>query len=222
MNQPRPATVTVAFALQIALVGVLLLLVGTTVAEAIHYDGIIDRAALATSPDPGEVSSERSFNVVSAIVAGFLGLALAVWLAITAIGMRRGSNVARVLALVGLGLPLLGLGALCAAGGLVGLAVLGIFLAPIDESGPPDEEFGLEPFNETFYSELDRLNAGGWSIAFEAVDGVAMTLGAMLAVAVAVLLLVGPTNRFFRPSAPRPPVPVLWYPLPPWSGHPRP
>ncbi|MBM0231484.1 hypothetical protein JNW91_06175 [Micromonospora sp. STR1_7] len=41
---PRPATVTIAFWLQLAVVLVLLGLAALTVAQAVHFDGQIDRA----------------------------------------------------------------------------------------------------------------------------------------------------------------------------------
>ena len=98
----RPATVTVAFALQVALAGTLLVSAALAIAGAVHYDGLIDRAQLTTTPAPGEVAGERAANLAGALFVSVPAVLLAVWLGITAIRLRRGSNVARILIRVAL------------------------------------------------------------------------------------------------------------------------
>ena len=221
---------TVAFALQVALVGTLLLMIATAVAGAIRYDGLIDRAARAVGASAGDVSFERSTNLSGALGTAIPALVLAVWLGVAAVWVRRGSNVGRILSLVGLGLPLL-LGVLgCLFGGLFGGVLLVGLLA-----APPDDFLVEEEFTDTgefaLYEELERLDTGGWSIAFEVTGVTTAALALLLGVATAVLLLTGPSDRFFRPwrrmPVPAPPWPVPGYAMPPyapplWYGHPAP
>src|SRR5690349_9389974 len=137
-------------------------MIGMSVAHAVHYDALVDQAARAGDPD-GDAALERSGNLFETIVVSALGLLLAVWLAVAAIWLRRGSNVARVLTLVGLGAPAaLGLLA-CLCGGLGGVLLTGLFLAASDETVPDDE---VIPAGSAFYDELDRLDSDGWSTTF--------------------------------------------------------
>lgn len=221
---PRPATVTVAFALQVALVGTLLLMIATAVAGAIRYDGLIGRAARAVGASAADVSLERSMNLSGTLGTAVPALVLAVWLGVAAVWVRRGSNIGRILSLVGLGLPLvLGLVG-CLLGGLLG----GVFLVGM-LAGPPDEFLAEEEFTGTsemaLYEELARLDSGGWSIAFEVTGMAAVAVALLLGVATGILLLTGPSDRFFRPwrqpPAPVPPWPVP-YPPPFWYGPPAP
>src|SRR5690349_6320936 len=115
---PRPSAVTVAFALQLGLAGLLLFLAGVVIARAVHYDGLIDEALrLAGTQGATDASFERSSNVAGSVIAAFPALLLSAWFIVTAFWLRRGSNVARILALVGLATPLAAGILLCGLGG---------------------------------------------------------------------------------------------------------
>ncbi|WP_345070210.1 hypothetical protein [Phytohabitans flavus] len=217
----RPATVTVAFGLQLGVVAILLALAALTVVEAVVYDGLIDRAAELTNADPEEVSMERASNVQ---ITAFTTLAAVVLLALfaaTAFPVRSGSNVARILTCVGAGIP-----ALCcvACGGFGTLAaVLLIGFAPpedLDEEGPWLEE-------TPFYDKLFELESTGSAAWLGGLVPALIVLGCVLAIVVAILLLVPPSNRYYRPPLPPlttpgypfaypvPPGPPYAYPAPP-------
>jgi hypothetical protein len=193
-----PSAVRVALALQVALAVTLLLLVAVAVAEAIHFDSLIDRAARTVGADPVEVALERSGNVSGVLFTGIPALLLAAWLGVTAWGMRRRSNVARILALVGLGAPLV-MGVLaCLAGGLLGVLLAGVFLqssGEVDTADMEDADWG----GEALFDELDRLSGSGWSIAFDAISGSGLLLVVLLAVATGTLLLTGTSRHYFQP-----------------------
>ena len=214
---PRPATVTVAFTFQVALVATLLLMIGMAVAGAVHFDALIDQAARAPGADPGEAAAERSGNLAGALAAAVPELVLAVWLGSTAFPMRRGSNVARILTLVGLGTPLV-LGLLgCLVGGAFGMLFA---LAGPDAAGP-DGDPVAGPDDSVFYQQLDRLDSDGWSIVLGVLGMAGVVLALLFGVATGVLLLTGASDRYFRPRRPAPP-PMTYpipYPYPPAYGY---
>jgi hypothetical protein len=197
---PRPATVTVAYAFQLALTGLLILLLALSIAEAVHYDGLIDQAAGQAGTLAEEVSDERAANVAGALFAGIPALLLAVWLGLSSIWVRKGSNVARILTLVGLGAPLLLLLVGCGIGGLMGVLAFGM---PASEPGTFDDDGGFSHVGADdgsgFYGELYRLDSGPWSVASSAIGVTAVVLLLVLGVATAILLLTGGANRWFRP-----------------------
>ncbi|MCY1144481.1 hypothetical protein OWR29_41340 [Actinoplanes sp. Pm04-4] len=201
----RPTVVSVAFWFQVALVGLLLLVIGVSIAATIHYDGLIDQAAQGTGIDPDEVAFERDSNLGFALILGLPLLVLTIWLGVTVAFIRRGSNVARILTWVGLGAPA-GLVLLsCLFGGVFGLFGVLAF-AQFDESDFDDPDFsdGSLEFTDgsggDFYDRLYNLDSGGLSLAYDAIQAVAVTLAFLLAIAIVVLLLTGPANRFFRPN----------------------
>jgi hypothetical protein len=215
----RPAAVTVAFALQLAAVGTLLLMVGVAIADAIHYDGLIDQAIRITGPDASEAAFERSANLSGALIIAIPAVLMAVWLGIAAVWVRRGSNVARILTLIGLGAPLLLSLLFCLFGGLFGVLMLGLFAASSDDVLADDESFaddeGLAPWDESnFYDELLRLDSGGWSVAFDVLGTTSAAMGALLGIATGILLLTSASNRYFRPqeAMPRLPYPPPYHP----------
>lgn len=217
--RPRPAPVTVAFALQLALTGTLLVTIGIAVAEAFHYDALIRQAALTAEADASDAAFERSTNVVGASAIAVPATLLAVWLGTAAAWLRRGSNVARILTLVGLGAPvLLGLLA-CLFGG-----VLAVMMVPF-LAGLPDEPLPDEPMPEgdgsASYQRLERLDGGGWSIAFDVAGMTTTSATFLLGISTGVLLLTGASNRYFGAEQSMPggypppyPVPAYRYPTP--------
>ncbi|MEH0820631.1 MULTISPECIES: hypothetical protein [unclassified Micromonospora] len=206
---PRPTAVTVAGWLQIAAAVVLLALVGLVLWHAVEWNGEIDRAArLVPDADPEEVSGERVGNIVMSCVVGVSALLLAAWLALTARGVRRGSNVARILVFVAGGLQAL---VCCAQGGLAFLFIPFLFAF-----GGPEEEWESEEVPAEFLPEesrfLETLYGTGPDPAgdvFFAVGGVGATLVLGLTAAAVVLLVLPPVHRWFVPRAATPDAPRL-------------
>ncbi|GGQ72640.1 hypothetical protein [Couchioplanes azureus] len=233
---PRPTTVTAAFACQVALVGTLLLITATAVAQAVRYNALIGRAARTVGASPADVSAERAMNLSSTLAIAVPLVVLAVWLGLAAVGVRRGSNVARILSVVGVGMPLaLGL-LVCVLGGLLGsVLAVGLLAGPPDDSFAEDDSgFVVEEFASdgeiALYEEMTRLDTGGWSTALDVIGTTVGMLALLLGAATAILLLIGPSDRHFRPrrwvpppTPPAAPWPAPGYPLPPphpWYGGP--
>lgn len=208
----RPTVVTVAFWLQLAAVVVLLGLIGLVVAEAVHYDGQIDRALrLVPDADPMEVSDERMSNIFMAASIGVPALLLAGWLAATALPVRRGSNTGRILVFVAAGAQLL----LCLAQGCSGVFLIPLALAAgatdpgFDPSGdvPPDgADWQESKFLHTLYSQGDPPD-----VVFAA-GGIAVLAVLALTATVVLLLALPQANRYFKPR----------HPASPAFGHPAP
>ncbi|GAA4955422.1 hypothetical protein [Actinoplanes utahensis] len=198
---PPPPTVRVAIALQFALVATLTSMAAVAVAEAVHYDSLIDQAARVVGASPADVAVERSGNVSAALFTTVAALLLATWLGVTAWRMRRRSNIARILALVGLGAPL-ALGVLaCLAGGLIGVVLAGALLSS-PAGVEPEEADSTAWGGEALFEEIDRLSGTGWSLAFDAAGSITLLLGLLLTVATGVLLLVRGSSHYFRPEPP--------------------
>ena len=213
----RPTSVTVAFGLQLALAGLLLVLVVLDIAESIHYDALIDEALRLAGPVANEEArSERSSNLFFALVLGIPVLLLAVWFGVTAFGVRRGSNVARILTLIGLSAPL-GLGVLvCCLGGT---GVLMFAMLATSAGGDFSEDTSGEEFDtmtdSPFYTELFRLDEGTGSTVFFVLGQTTAAFALLAGIVVGVLLLTA--NAYFRP---RPPAP--WPPYPAYPPYPPP
>ncbi|MEU7802814.1 hypothetical protein AB0B10_26485 [Micromonospora arborensis] len=191
---PRPATVTIAFWLQLAVVLVLLGLAALTVADAVHFDGQIDRAVrLVPDADPDEVTGERQGNVAMALILGVPAVLLAVWLAVTAVPVRRGGNVARILVFVASGTQLLVCVAQCCSGGFL-VPLLTIPETPAEPPADWDEEWGTSTFFDTLYAGNDS-----WDSLFVPAAGLGVLTVLTLSVAVVLLLALPPANRWFVP-----------------------
>ncbi|XVU22313.1 hypothetical protein ACQPZJ_34265 [Actinoplanes sp. CA-054009] len=228
-----PTTVRVAFYFQLAVAAMLLLFVGAVIARAVHYDGLITEAALPTAADPAIVADERSINLTGTLFPAIPALILAIWLGITAFLVRRGSNVGRILTFVGMGAPV----ALFLSGCLVGGFGLFVFFGSLAAGGIDEEDpYADEPFpddtdyypdsftGDAFYDRLYALDNGGWSIAYEVISFSALLLALACAIVTVVLLLTGPSGRFFRPGrAVTPPRPLPYgYGMPPAYPAPMP
>ncbi|MET7667593.1 hypothetical protein [Micromonospora luteifusca] len=191
---PRPVTVTIAFWLQLAVVLVLLGLAALTVADAVHFDGQIDRAVrLVPDADPEEVTGERQRNVAMALILGVPAVLLAVWLAVTAVPVRRGGNVARILVFVASGTQLLVCVAQCCSGGFL----VPLLTIPETSAEPPadwDEEWETSTFFDTLYSGNES-----WDALFIPAAGLGVLTVLTLSVAVVLLLALPPANRWFVP-----------------------
>ncbi|MDH6465471.1 hypothetical protein M2302_005673 [Micromonospora sp. A200] len=197
---PRPTAVTVASWMQIAAAVVLLALLGLVIWQAIEWNGEIDRAArLVPDADPDEVSGERFGNIVMSCVLGVPALLLAAGLLATARGVRRGSNVARILVFVVGGLQLL---ATCAQGGLSVLFIPFLFAL-----GGPEEDWDSDMPAEFMPEEsgfMRELYGDGSDPTGDVLFG-AGSLGTLLVVGLtltAVVLLALPSvHRWFVPRA---------------------
>jgi hypothetical protein len=219
----RPASVTVAFWLQLAVVLVLFVMVGLVVAYAMYFDGQISRAVeLVPEADPDEVSAERVGNLVTSVVLGAIILAVAVWLAASAVPVLRGSNVARILVFIAAGAHVL----LCAAPCLSGAAIAPVFLAGAPEEPPAGVYVGEEAWQESRFIETLYSQTLPFDDAFFLGMTVGSVMEVMLAVAVVVLLAVPPASRYFVPRRPAPawsggyapPAGSAWPMVPPWPG----
>ena len=212
-NTARPATVTAAYALQLALTATLVVIIALAIADAVLYDGLIDQAARATGAGRDDVDGERASNVFGTLMIALPALLLAGWLGVTGWWVRRGSNVARILTLVALGAPLiLGLVA-CVVGSLGGLLLAGLLLAPSGEPFPEEAEGDFTGLTEGgFYDELWRLDSNGWSAVSDALGLTASATALILGISVAVLLLTSASSRYFRPQHPAPALPLPVYP----------
>ncbi|MGC4849289.1 hypothetical protein ACLQ3F_18760 [Micromonospora sp. DT15] len=191
---PRPATVTIAFWLQLAVVLVLLGLTALTVAEAVRFDGQIDRAVrLVPDADPDEVAGERQGNVAMTLILGVPAVLLAVWFAATAVPVWRGANVARILVFVASGAQLLVcFGQCCSGGFLVPL----LTMPEIGDEPPPDwdEEWETSTFYDTLYAGTDP-----WEDLLIPAAGLGVLTVLVLSAAVTLLLALPPANRWFVP-----------------------
>ncbi|MFC8297405.1 hypothetical protein [Micromonospora orduensis] len=195
IRPPRPATVTIAFWLQIAVVLVLLGLAALVAVEAVHFDSQIDRAVrLVPDADPSEVAGERQGNVAMALIFGVPAVLLAVWLAVTAAPVRRGANVARILVFVASGAQLLVCFAQCCSGGFL----VPLLTAAEMETDPPaewDEEWESSTFFDTLYAGTDP-----WDDLFFPAAGLGVLTVLTLSTAVVLLLALPPANRWFVPA----------------------
>lgn len=204
----RPASVTIAFWLQLATAAVLLLLIGLMVWHGVHWDGEIDRAArVVPDANPDEVHGERIGNVVMSATLGVPLLLLAVGLAVTAPFVRQGRNAARILVFVAAGVSLLiGLGPGCAGTLFLPFA---LFAGPPVQEGPPDSGtdggWGESKFITELYSNPDPADD-----AFLAAGLLGVGTVFVLTVAVVLLLALPPATRYF---VPRPAAGAGFYPV---------
>ncbi|MFC0005156.1 hypothetical protein [Micromonospora siamensis] len=212
VRPPRPHVVTVAFWLQIALVTVLLLLVALVVWHAFYWNGEIDRALAAVpDADPAEVAGERSSNVVPSAVLGGLAVLVALGWGITAIGVRRGSNPARITTFVLGG----ALALLCIGPGCSGALLVPFFMIAGDPEGDYDEydDPGADPGESKFLDTLYSSSTYGSDDLFFGLGGIGVLLVVGLTIAVVVLLLTPTANRWFNPRTASAP-PAIGYPAP--------
>ncbi|KOX14835.1 hypothetical protein ADK66_01775 [Micromonospora sp. NRRL B-16802] len=190
---PRPGTVTIAFWLQLAVALILLGLAALAVAQAVHFDGQITRAArLVPDADPAEVASERQGNVLMALVVGVPAVLLAGWLAATAGPLRRGSNIARILVFAASGAQLLVCFGQCCSGFLVSMLVAPEIEAP--SSADFDDEWETSKFLDTLYSGTDPLDELFFPMAGLSVLAVLALIGAVV-----LLLALPPAAGWFVP-----------------------
>lgn len=213
---PRPATATVAAALQLGIVLLALGLIAAAWIGYISHDEMIDRAVkLVPEADPEVVASERSSNRFGSVMASVLSSGIALWFGATLWPVWRGSNLARVVTAVGAGMQTAVAVLISCGGGVFGLMFLPLIAGdPGLEGGDPLTDPGLYE-EDPFYDKLFQLQDSGAGMLPGMVLGIGMMLLALLAGALLVLLLVPPSNRWFSP---RPPSPVatgvpIYYPV---------
>ena len=196
---PRPVTVTIAFWLQLAAALILLGLAALVVVEAIQWDAAIDRAVRQVpDADPNEVRAERVSSITMSVILGVPALALGLWMALTAPGVRQGSNTARIMFFVAGGAQLLFcFFQACAGMFFVPLIAFGAVEEPYyDEDLPPDGDFWQESdFFETLYGEPSVSEAVIFSLA-----GFGVMTVLLLTATVVLLLALPPANRWFVPK----------------------
>jgi hypothetical protein len=141
-----------------------------------HFDDVLRRAAERTAASPQEVGQERNANRIVNGVAIAVVLLTAAALSVPALWLRRGNPVSRVLSCVA------GVGAaLCCCTGY-GLGTAG-------QSSQSSSEL---------QSEVSRLSVRETPV-WVGLIALPAVLVAPLAITAVVLLLVPPSNRFFRP-----------------------
>lgn len=203
-------------------------MIATVVAGAIRYDALIDKAARAVGASASDVSFERSMNLSTTLTVAVPLAVLAVWLGLAAVWVRRGSNVARILSLVGLGMPpVLGLLGCLFGSVFGGILMMGLLAGPSDDffvedgASVDDSAFVEEDFTGegemALMEELARLDTEGWSIALQVTGMTTAAVALLLGVATMVLLLTGPSDRHFRPWRR---VPSFTPPTGPWPAPP--
>lgn len=195
----RPAQVTVAFWLLLSAAVLLLGVVGVAVAHAFYYDDLISQAvAQVPTADPDEVDSERVGNLVGTLVVGVPPLLLAIWLALTARPVLRGSNIARIMVFVAAGGQVL-LGMLQFCGGFVLASVLSSAFEDdggLDDGALDDGSWENSDFYDTLY------NSDEWFSDIFLFLVVAVALIVVLLTLTSVLLLaIPPAHRYFVPKA---------------------
>ncbi|MEH1164751.1 hypothetical protein V6V47_05125 [Micromonospora sp. CPCC 205539] len=207
---PRPGTVTVAFWLQLTMVLILVALAAMAVAEAVHFDDEISRAArLVSDADPAEVAGERKSNVAITLIIAVPALLLAGWLAATAGPVRRGRNTARIMVFVASGAQLLVCFAQCCSGGLI---VPTLFQPETVAEPGSDDVWQESRFYDTLYSNADPLDN-----LFVPAAGVTVLAVLIMTAALVLLLALPPAHRWFVPRAastegPPAPVALAWSP----------
>jgi hypothetical protein len=144
--------------------------------ELTHVDEWLRRAAANVPVDAGQINLQRrAVQIASGIAIGLLVLA-AVALFAPALGLRRGSRAARVVACIA------ALGAAVCSCGVGGLSILG---SQINNQG------------SRFEQEFTRISADTTptAVAASSVPAVAVPVLSLLAF---ILLVVPASNRFFR------------------------
>ncbi|MBL7261733.1 hypothetical protein [Paractinoplanes lichenicola] len=218
----RPTVVTVAFWLQVALVATLVLVVAVSIADTVHYNGLIDEAVRTTStPDMTSISWEREDNIAGLLFVAVPMFVLAVWLGVSAIFVRRGSNVGRVLTWVGVGAPALLMLLSCLLG-LLGVFAFAMIAIPFEDPSVYEDDPDFTGDDFAFSDTVYNLDDGGWSLAYDIITAVGFVLILLLAVAVVVLLATSPAARWFRRGEPerRPLRPAFPYATPPAPYYP--
>jgi hypothetical protein len=189
----RPWSVSAASVLLVVAAVLAALPLVSLVYDLTHFDDVLRRAAERTGASPLEVSQQRTANRIVNSVAIAAVLLTSAALLVPAPWLRRGSPVARVLACVA------GVGAaLCCCTGY-GLGVT----AQNSRSG------------SELQSEVSRLSVQE-TPAWVGLVALPSVLVVPLAITAVVLLLVPPSNRFFRPAPAPPPYGGYYvYPEPP-------
>lgn len=169
---------TIAFVLLVLAAVLILLPLISLIYELSHFESLLRRAAESSGSDPAARSDARTTEQIGgAITIGLLVLA-SIILLVPAMFLLRGSNVGRVLSCIAAALATL----CCFAGGAFAIA---------GQRTPDTSE--LE-------RELTRLQTEE-TPTWVGLSGLPAALVPLLAIAALVMLLLPPSNRFFRPPA---------------------
>jgi hypothetical protein len=168
--------VTIAFVL-LVLAGVLILLpLISLIYDLAHFDDLLRRAVERTGNDPAARAQAHATELVGNTIAIVLVVLTSVALLVPAVFLPRGSNVGRILSCIGAGLA-----ALCCCAGAA--------LAFAGQSAPDTSDL---------QREVTRLQAEE-TPAWVGLSVLPAALVPLLGIAALVLLVVPPSNRFFRP-----------------------
>jgi hypothetical protein len=174
----RPATVTVAFFLLVLAAVLILLPLISLIYELTHFESLLRQAAERTGSDPAAQSDARTTEQIGGgITVGLLVLA-SIGLLVPSMFLLRGSNAGRVLSCIAAALATL----CCFAGGAFAIA---------GQSAPDNSE--LE-------RELTRLQTDE-TPTWVGLSALPAALVPLLAIAALIMLVLPPSNRFFRPPA---------------------
>jgi hypothetical protein len=198
----RPATVTLAVILMLSAAVLVLFPIVSLVYELTHFDDVLRRAAQRTAAAAQEVDQQRVANRVVTGVGIVVAALTSAALAVPALWLRRGSAVARVLSCISAGAA-----AVCCCSGI------GLGIAGQGSTGGSELQ-----------SEVSRLSAQETPV-WVGLTALPAALVPLLAIAALVLLVVPPSNRFFRPPAAFPPgarpyAGYYAYPAQLWGGQP--
>lgn len=175
---PRPATVTIAFVLLVLAAVLILLPLISLIYELSHFESLLRRAAESSGSDPAARSDARTTEQVGGAIGIGLLILASISLLVPSMFLLRGSNVGRVLSCIAAALATL----CCFAGGAFAIA---------GQRTPDTSE--LE-------RELTRLQTEE-TPTWVGLSGLPAALVPLLAIAALVMLLLPPSNRFFRPPA---------------------
>jgi hypothetical protein len=174
-----PPTVVFAVVLLLAAAGCTLLVIATFVDDLIRVDALIDEAARTAGGSADEVAQARTTTRIADGIGIGVAVLMAGALAGTALWLLRGSHIGRVLGCVAAGVS-----AVCCCG----TTTFGI----ISSQSQADSEFAAE------LSRLQADRAPAWSGLLFLAAALVVPLSSITAL---VLLVVPPSNRFFRPTA---------------------
>jgi hypothetical protein len=179
----RPRTVTVATGALLGAAAVLLLQAAACVYDLANYGALVDRAGRMTGATAADISSEKSASNDGDATTLVVLLACVLVLLVGIAGIRRASNRARLLTVV-VCVALV----MCCTGTLIANDL-------------------VAPHTTALEQEAARLQDASYPTWLAVADVAALLIYPLLLGAF-VLLLLPPSNRYFRPAAPIYLVPV--------------
>jgi hypothetical protein len=168
--------VTIAFVLLVLAAVLILLPLISLIYELTHFEDLLRRAVERTGNDPIARAEAHTSELVSGAIAIALLVLTSIGLLVPSVFLLRGSNVGRVLSCVAAALAAL----CCVAGGAFAIA---------GQSAPDTSEL---------QRELTRLQTEE-TPTWVGLSALPAALVPLLAISALVMLVLPPSNRFFRP-----------------------